>query len=97
MDSRWVIKFKLQVTDGKIIVKSRMCIRGFKDREAEGLWTYADTATLASQRLINTIAATKRWTLWSMDVRNAFLKGMTFQEASIGTLRPAEGCRRIAS
>ena len=81
MDSRWVIRFK-RMPDGSLIVKARLCIRGFKDGQIEMLDTFAGTASRYGQRAVNIVAATKKWLLWSLDVSQAFLKGLTFEQVS---------------
>ena len=81
MDSRWVIRLK-KMPDGTLVVKARLCIRGFKDSQIDMLDTFAGTASRYGQRAVNIIAATKRWLLWSLDVSQAFLKGLTFEEVS---------------
>ena len=81
MDSRWVIRFK-RMPDGSLIVKARLCIRGFKDAQIEQLDTFAGTASRYGQRAVNIVAATKQWLLWSLDVSQAFLKGLTFEEVA---------------
>ena len=44
MDSRWVIRFK-RMPDGSLIIKSRLCIRGFKDGQIEMLDIFAGPAS----------------------------------------------------
>ena len=87
MDSRWVIRFK-RMPDGSLVIKARLCIRGFKDGQIEMLDTFAGTASRYGQRAVNIVAATKRWLLWSLDVSQAFLKGLTFEEVSRMTGTP---------
>ena len=53
IEVKWVIKWKL--VDGKRIIKVRMTVRGFKDR-AEGLETYAGTASRCDQRVTDSVA-----------------------------------------
>ena len=50
--------------------------------------TFAGTASRYGQRAVNIVAATKRWLLWSLDVSQAFLKGLTFEEVSKMTGTP---------
>ena len=81
MDSLWVICFK-RMPDGSLAIKARLCIRGFKDGQIEMLDTFAGTASRYGQRAVNIVAATKKWLLWSLDVSQAFLKGLTFEQVS---------------
>ena len=76
IDSRWVIKWKL--IDGLKAVKARLCVRGFKDRQADWLETHASTASRWGQRLVCQIVAQLQWRLFSFDVSAAFLNGFTF-------------------
>ena len=62
------------------IIRMRMTLRGFKDKEAEGLVTYAGTSSRPSQRLIVSEAVIRGWPLATIDVRKAFLKGLTYKE-----------------
>ena len=78
IDSRWVIKWKL--IDGLKAVKARLCVRGFKDRQADWLETHASTASRWGQRVVCQVVAQMKWKLFSFDVSAAFLKGMTFEE-----------------
>ena len=60
MDSRNVLKWKFIVDEQgnkKRIIRCRMALRGFKDRDADILETYAGTAGRTSQRLLTSEAA----------------------------------------
>ena len=60
MDSRNVNKWKWIVDESgnkKRIIRVRMALRGFKDRDADTLETYAGTADRTSQRLLTGEAA----------------------------------------
>eukprot|EP00975_Prorocentrum_lima_P030600 6419426-Prorocentrum_lima.AAC.1 len=46
----------------------------------EHIETYSGTATKWAQRAVNAFAAQTGYTLSSMDISAAFLKGMTFKE-----------------
>ncbi|CAK0834374.1 unnamed protein product [Prorocentrum cordatum] len=81
IDSRWVIKWK--IIEGSRDVKGRLTVRGFKDQqknEKDRMRTAAGTASRWGQRVICSIAAQHGWTLWSLDVSMAFLRGKTFEE-----------------
>ena len=78
IDTRWVHKWK--IIDGKRSIKSRLCARGFKDRDGDTLETSASTATRWAQRLVISTAVNHGWTIMIADVKCAFLKGMTFEE-----------------
>mgnify|MGYP003328451570 CR=1 FL=1 len=55
-------------------------MRGFKDR-CQTLETFAGTASRCGQRIINSVIAQHpEWELFSLDVSQAFAKGMTFEE-----------------
>ena len=58
----------------------RMTQRGFKDSEAEGLLTFSGTSSRISQRLIVSEAVIRDWPLAAIDVKKAFLKGITYKE-----------------
>ena len=76
VDTRWVITWKIK--DGKLIIKCRITMRGFKDRCTD-LETYAGTASRAGQRMVNSACAQHDdFVLFSFDVSAAFAKGMTF-------------------
>ena len=81
MDSRWVIRFKY-MTDQPLTMRSRSCIRGFKDGQVELLDTFAGTAPRCGQRAVNIISASKRWSHGLSMSSQAVLKGFTFEEVS---------------
>ena len=62
------------------IIRMRMTLRGFKDLEDEGLVTFAGTSTRNSQRIVTSEAAVRGWPLTTLDVKKAFLKGITYDE-----------------
>ena len=78
LDSRWVLKWKM-INDIRA-VKARLTARGYKDAQAYDVNTYAGTASRWGQRLVNMICAQKKWTLFSADISQAFLRGLTFEE-----------------
>ena len=78
IDARWVHKFK--IVEGERVIKSRLCVRGFRDTQGFEVCTAASTATRWTQRLINSIAANNSWKVFTADVGSAFLQGMTFEE-----------------
>ena len=86
MSSKWVFRWK--VVGGEKVVKARLTIRGFEDREAESLATYAGTTSRWGQRLISSLAAQHQWVLLSADVSTAFLQGLSFAELSKLTGEP---------
>ena len=64
------------------IVKARLTARGFKDLQAyqENVSTFSGTATKAGQRAVCGFSAQHSYTLFSLDISAAFLKGLTFKE-----------------
>ena len=80
IDARWVLKWKL-VNDQRVI-QARLVVRGFKDLQAAQLSTYAGTTTRWGQRLVNSVAAQHQWPLFTADVSQAFLRGLTFEQAA---------------
>ena len=79
VDAIWVRKFK-RMSDGTLMVKSRLCARGFLDSQVSQLATRATTATKLSQKLLLALSQIFGLTLESWDVSGAFLKGFPFKE-----------------
>ena len=83
VDTRWVTTWKN--VDGKIIIKCRITMRGFRDKEIT-IETFAGTASRRGQRIVNSIVAQNEdFILFSYDVSQAFAKGMTFEEYARAT------------
>lgn len=80
IDACWATKWKN--TDDQWRIKSRLVVRGFKDLQAERLSTFAGTTSRWGQRIVNSIAVQKGWELFSADVSQAFLRGLTLDEAA---------------
>ena len=80
IDARWVLKWKM--VNGERIIQARLVVRGFKDLQAAQLSTFAGTTTRWGQRLVNSVAAQYGWPLFIADVSQAFLWGLTFEQAA---------------
>ena len=78
IDSRFVWKWKM--INGQKAVKSRLVVRGFKDKQGDSILTAASTATRWGQRLVCQLVVQNGWRLFSFDVSSAFLQGLTFEE-----------------
>jgi len=97
VDGTWVMKWKMvKGTDGsgkeawRRIVKARLTARGFRDLQAyqENVETFSGTATKSAQRMVCNVTAQHGFTLFSMDISAAFLKGLTFKEIAELTGKP---------
>ena len=80
IDSRWVLKWK--EIDGQKQVRARLTVRGFKDLQSPELATFAGTTTRWGQRLVNQVTAQRKWRLFSADISQAFLRGLTFEQVA---------------
>ena len=85
LDVRWVGKWKmtkdkLDETKKNRIIRMRMTLRGFKDRDADSLETYAGTSSKVSQRLVVSEAVCQGWPLTAIDIAKAFLKGLSYEQ-----------------
>ena len=103
IDCRWVIKWKHEVavvsvadaskqsgasTTSKRVIRCRLTVRGFKDRDAQNLDSYAGTSQRYSQRLVCSEAAHRGWPICTTDISKAFLQGVTYEELSSLTGEP---------
>ena len=86
MSSRFVIRWK-HVGNEKT-VKARLCVRGFEDKLANSLSTFASTASRWSQRLVVSACVQNQWSLFSWDISTAFLQGISFQDLAKVTGEP---------
>ena len=88
IDVRWVMKWKIM--DSVRRIKGRMTVRGFKDRDESALETFAGTASRSDQRVVDSVSALEPdWVSFSIDVSQAFAKGMSFDELAEEKGEPA--------
>ena len=80
VDSRWVLKWK--EIAGKRVIHARLVVRGFKDHQATQLNTFVGTTSRWGQRVVNSVAAQNRWEIFTADVSQAFLRGLTFEQTA---------------
>ena len=66
----------------------RLTLRGFKDRDADSLDTYAGTSDRLSQRVIVSESVCRGWTMKALDIKKAFLKGVSYEELAKATDQP---------
>ena len=80
LSSRWVLKWKDigQGTEKKRRIKARLVAQGFRDRQE--VENYAGTTSRWAQRVLIIVAVQQGWDLWSADISEAFLRGLTFEE-----------------
>ncbi|CAK0801215.1 unnamed protein product, partial [Prorocentrum cordatum] len=78
MTGRWVLRWK--IIDGAKTVKARLFIRGFMGQQQGGLDTASFTARSTSQRLVLGVGVQYCWAIFSWDIGNAFLRGLSFTE-----------------
>ena len=64
------------------VIRCRLTVRGFKDRDAQNLDSYAGTSQRYSQRLVCSEAAHRGWPFCTTDISKAFLQGVTYEELS---------------
>ena len=86
IDVRWVHKWK--VVRGERRIRSRLCLRGFKEFGADSQSNFAATASRFSQRLIVSECAAREWVIASSDVPKAFLQGISYEELAQATGQP---------
>ena len=87
--AKW--KFRKANDDASTMVRTirmRLALRGFKDRDAEDLVTFAGTSSRLSQRLVVSEAVVQGWPLATVDVKKAFLKGISYDELEQTTQEP---------
>ena len=79
-DACWVLKWK--DVNGKRVIHARLVVRGFKDTQATQLSTFAGTTSRWGQRVVNSVTAQNRWEIFTADVSQAFLRGLTFEQTA---------------
>ena len=81
---KWIYKIKTR-SDGTVDrYKARLVARGFTQKYGiDYEETFAPVARLSSVRTLIAISAARRWPLFQMDVKNAFLNGELAEEVYI--------------
>jgi len=100
IDTRWVLKWKWdqptvsvadsgkQQTKAVRVIRARLTIRGFKDKDKSYIDTYAGTSSKLAQKVIVSEAALRRWHIATTDISKAFLQGVTYKELAELTGEP---------
>ena len=84
IDTRWVLKWKydkplVDALTGKSsgpgvkIIRARLTVRGFKDRDKEQIARYAGTSSRSSQKVLVSEAVRNGWDICTTDISKAFL------------------------
>ena len=84
LPSKWVLKWK--IVNGKRIVKARLTVQGFRDRNSTEC--FSGTSARWAQRLLLAVAVERQWTVAAADVSEAFLRGLTFAQVSEDSGQP---------
>ena len=61
-------------------MRMRMTQRGFKDVDADSLQVFSGTSSRLSQRIVVSEYVVETWRMTTLDVKKAFLKGVTYEE-----------------
>nr|CAH66391.1 OSIGBa0134J07.9 [Oryza sativa] len=78
---KWVYKTKLNPDGSVQKYKARLVAKGFKQKPGIDYYeTYAPVARLETIRTIIALAAQKRWKIYQLDVKSAFLNGYLDEE-----------------
>ena len=72
----------------KWIIRSRLCLRGFKDLDRDSVASYAGTSQRFSQRILCSEAVIRGWDIATTDISKAFLQGVTYKELAELTKEP---------
>ena len=78
LPSRHVTEFKFK--EGVKIIKDRLVLKGFAERNTHTLNTAAPTATRLGHKMVVLMSVLLGKPLWSLDVSTAFLQGWSFKE-----------------
>ena len=78
---KWICKIKTR-SDGSIEhYKTRLIAKGFtQEYRIDYEETFAPVARISSIRALLAVAAARKWDLFQMDVKNAFLNGNLSEE-----------------
>jgi hypothetical protein len=84
IDCKWVYRIKKRA-DGSIDrYKARLVTKGFKQRyEIDYEDTFSPMVKIATIRTVLALSVSRGWSLWQLDVKNAFLHGVLEEEVFI--------------
>ena len=84
---RWVYKIKTKADGSVEWYKARLIAKGFtQEYGIDYEETFAPVARLTSIRCLIAVAAIRRWPLYQMDVKNAFLNRDLYEEVYMQSL-----------
>jgi hypothetical protein len=75
IDSKWVFKVKKNECNEITQFKARLVARGFQQKGLQYHDIYAPVAKLQTFRILLAVSVNLDWTIYQMDVCNAFLHG----------------------
>ena len=75
--SRWVLTWKTSADpdDKRVVPKARLVLVGYQDPDLGKIATDSPTLRKESKHIILSLCAAFGWTLWSADIKTAFLSG----------------------
>ena len=80
IDAVWVRRWKWDVMLQAWIIKSRLCGRGFLDKQRFDVQKHSNTASRLSQRLLCSLAVQHDLEIESWDIATAFLQCLNFKD-----------------
>ena len=88
MTARWVEVWKVKA--GEVVIKERLCIKGFQEPHRESEQSASPTAQRASHRIVLFFSCQLNLPIASLDISTAFLQGFSFEEirSTLGLEQP---------